>query len=58
MDELFSISNGGQRFEIKGICRDFGYIFVSKLWYKMSSMDQEMANFHLVVEDHDAMYMT
>ena len=47
-------------FEIKSICRDFafGYTFVNKLWYKMSGMDQEMANFHLVVEDHDVMYMT
>ena len=44
--------------EIEGICRDFGYTSVSKLWYKMSGMDQERVDFHLVVDDHDAMYMT
>nr|POE97552.1 hypothetical protein CFP56_17071 [Quercus suber] len=43
--------------EIEGICRDFRYTSISKLWYKMSGMDQEMINFHLVVDDHDAMYM-
>ena len=31
--------------EIEGICRDFGYTSVSTLWYKMPSMDQEMAAF-------------
>ncbi|XP_023883718.1 uncharacterized protein LOC111996006 [Quercus suber] len=44
--------------EIDGICRDFGYTFVSRLWYTMPGMDQEMSKFHLVVNDHDAMYMT
>ena len=44
--------------EIKGICRDFGYTSISRLWYKMPSIDQEMANFHLVVNDHDVIYMT
>ena len=31
--------------EIEGICRDFGYTSVSRLWYKMPSIDQEMAAF-------------
>ena len=44
--------------EIEGICRDFRYTSVSRLWYTMPSMNQEMANFHLVVNDDDAMYMT
>ena len=44
--------------EIEGICRYFGYTFVSRLWYTMPSMDQKKANLHLVVDDHDAMYMT
>ena len=44
--------------EIKGICRDFGYTSVSRMWYKMSGMDQERVDFHLVVDDHDAMYIT
>ena len=44
--------------EIEGICRDFGYTSVSRLWYTMPSMDQERANFHLVIDDHDAMNMT
>ena len=44
--------------EIEGICRDFGYTPVSRLWYTMLGMDQERANFHLVVGDDDAMYMT
>ena len=44
--------------EIEGICRDFGYTSVSRIWYTMPGMDQDRANFHLVVDDHDAMYMT
>ena len=44
--------------EIEGICRDFGYTSVSRLWYTMSDMNQERKNFHLVVNDDDAMYMT
>ena len=44
--------------EIEGICRDLGYTFVSRQWYTMPDMNQERANFHLVVNDDDAMYMT
>ena len=44
--------------EIEGICRDFGYTSVSRQWYIMPGMNQEMANFHLVVNDDDDMYMT
>ena len=44
--------------EIEGICRDFGYTSVSRLWYTMPGMNQEKANFHLVVNDDDDMYMT
>ena len=43
---------------IEDICRDFGYTSISKFWYKMPGKDQEMANFHLIVDDHDAMFMT
>ena len=38
--------------EIEGICKDFGYTFVSRLLYKMPGVDQEMVDFHLVVDDH------
>ena len=44
--------------EIESICRDFGYTFVSRLWYKMPGVDQELADFHLIVDDSDAMYST
>ena len=44
--------------EIEGICRDFGYTSVSRLWYTMPGINQEMGNFQLVVNDDDAMYMT
>ena len=44
--------------EIEGICRDFGYTSVSRLWYTMPGMNQERENFHLVINDDDAMYMT
>ena len=44
--------------EIEGICRDLGYTFVSRQWYTMPDMNQERANFHLVVNDDDAMYKT
>ena len=44
--------------ELEGICRDFGYTSVSRLWYKMPGMDQERANFHLVINDDHAMFMT
>ena len=51
-------SNKWSKVEIEGICRDFGYTSVSRIWYRMPGIDQERANFHLVVDDHDAMYMT
>ena len=44
--------------ELKGIYKDFRYTPVGRLWYKMPGMNQERANFHLVVNDDDAMYMT
>ena len=44
--------------EIEGICREFGYTSVSRIWYKMPSGDLEKANFHLIVDDDDAMFMT
>ena len=44
--------------EIEGICKDFGYMPVSRLWYTMPGMEHERANFHLVFDDDDAMYMT
>ena len=45
--------------EIKGICREFGYTSVSRIWYKMPGGDVERANFHLIVDaDDDAMFIT
>ena len=44
--------------EIEGMRRDFRYTSVSRLWYKMPEVDQEIADFHLVVDGHVAMYMT
>ena len=32
-------SDKWSKVEIKGICRDFGYTFVSRLWYIMLGMD-------------------
>ena len=43
--------------EIKSICRDFGYTSISRLWYKMPGVDQELADLHLIVDDSDAMYL-
>ena len=43
--------------EIESICRDFGYTSVSRLWYKMPGVDQELVDFHLIVDDSDAMYL-
>ena len=37
--------NRWSKVEIESICRDFGYTSVSKLWYKMPGMDQELATF-------------
>ena len=50
--------NKWSKVEIEGICRDFGYTSISRLWNIMPGMDQERANFHLVVDDDDVMYMT
>ena len=50
-------SDRWSKVEIEGICKDFGYTSVSRLWYKMLDMNQERENFHLVVDDHDAMFM-
>ena len=44
--------------EIKRICRDFGYIAVDKLWFKMPSVNPEQAHFHEVVNDDAAVFMT
>ena len=63
MDELFSISvHHGDHFtengrKYVGGAVDFGYTSVSKLWYKMPGVDQELADFHLIVDDSDVMYL-
>nr|POF19119.1 hypothetical protein CFP56_49970 [Quercus suber] len=44
--------------KIEGICKEFGYTSVSMIWYKMLGSDLEMANFHLIVDDDDAMFVT
>ena len=44
--------------EIEGICREFEYTSISGIWYKMLGNDLERANFHLIVDDDDAMFMT
>ena len=44
--------------KIEGICMEFGYTSVSRIWYKMHGSDLERANFHLIVDDDDAMFMT
>ena len=44
--------------EIEGICREFGYTSVSRILYKMPGGDLERANFNLIVDDDDAMFMT
>ena len=44
--------------EIESICKDFGYTSISRLWYKMPGGDQELANFHLIVDDSNVMYLT
>ena len=43
--------------EIKGIWRKFGYTSVSRIWYKMPGNDLERANFHLIVDDDNVMFM-
>nr|POE44704.1 hypothetical protein CFP56_77900 [Quercus suber] len=44
--------------EIESICREFGYTEVDKLWYKMPGVNPEHTNFHQVVDDDAAMFMT
>ena len=44
--------------EIESICREFGYIEVDKLWFKMPGMNPKQSNFHQVVDDDAAMFMT
>ena len=44
--------------EIEAIFKDFRYTSVSRLWYKMSGDNQEGWMFHLINDDHDAMFMT
>ena len=44
--------------EIEGICKEFGYTSVSRIWYKMPGGDLERANFHLIVDDDDVIFMT
>ena len=44
--------------EIEIICKDFGYTSMSRLWYKMLGDDEEGGMFHLINDDHDAMFMT
>ena len=50
--------NRWSKTEIEGICKEFGYTSVSKIWYKMPDNDLERANFHLIVDDDDVMFMT
>lgn len=40
------------------ICREFGYTEVDKLWFKMPSVNPELSNFHQVVDDDAAIFMT
>ena len=44
--------------EIESICKEFGYTEVGKLWFKMPSVNREQSNFHQVVDDEAAMFMT
>ena len=50
--------NKWSKVEIESICKDFGYISVSRLWYKMPSDNEEGRKFHLINDDHDEMLMT
>ena len=50
--------NRWSKVEIESICRDFGYTSVSRLWYKMLGVNQELADFHLIVDDSNVMYLT
>ena len=44
--------------EIGAICRDFGYIAVSRLWYIKPRDNEENRVFHLIKDDKNAMLMT
>ena len=44
--------------EVESICREFGYTAVDKLWFKMPGVNPEQSNFHQVVDDDVAMFMT
>nr|POE59544.1 hypothetical protein CFP56_15750 [Quercus suber] len=44
--------------ENEGICKEFRYTSVSRIWYKMPGSDLERANFHLIIDDDDTMFMT
>ena len=44
--------------EIKSICREFGYTEVGKLWFKISGVNPKQSNFHQMVDDDAAMFMT
>ena len=50
--------NKWSKVEIESICKDFGYTFVSRLWYKMPGDKKEGRMFHLINDDHDAIFMT
>ena len=50
--------NEWSKVEIEAICRDFGYLAVSRLWYIVPRDNQENKVFHLVKDDNDAMFMT
>ena len=50
--------NKWSKVEIESICKDFGYTFVSRLWHKMPGDKKEGRMFHLINDDHDAIFMT
>ena len=49
--------NKWSKVEIESLCRDFGYIAVDKLWFKMPGVNLEQAHFHEVVDDDAAVFM-
>ena len=50
--------NKWSKVEIESIYKDFGYTFVRRLWYKMPGDKKEGRMFHLINDDHDAIFMT
>ncbi|KAK9993852.1 hypothetical protein SO802_023555 [Lithocarpus litseifolius] len=44
--------------EIESICKEFGCTEVDKLWFEMPGVNPEQSNFHQVVDDDAAMFMT